>query len=80
MGKAVIVYSTPLCAPCEALKSYLRSKEVPFIVKDVMIDEKAAAHLESKNVRSTPALEIDGLLLAGNELKTSRIEEILGIA
>ena len=38
----VIVYSTPLCVPCDQLKSYLRERGVDFTAKDLMMDEDAA--------------------------------------
>jgi len=42
MSSEVIIYSTPLCAPCEQLKRYLSAMEVEFVVKDLLMDEEAA--------------------------------------
>ena len=42
MDREVIVYSTPLCGPCERLKGHLRAAGISFIVKDVLLDEEAA--------------------------------------
>ena len=56
MSNEVIIYSTPLCAPCEQLKRYLSAMEVEFIVKDLLMDEEAAELLDSKNIHSSPAL------------------------
>lgn len=61
----VIVYSTPLCAPCERLKRHLRDKGVAFKVVDIMMDEAAGAFLESRGIRSTPVLSVDGELIVG---------------
>jgi glutaredoxin len=61
----VIVYSTPLCAPCERLKRHLRERGVAFKVIDIMMDEEAGAFLESRGIRSTPVLSVDGELLGG---------------
>lgn len=77
MSRTVTVYSTPLCAPCERLKTYLRNKGVEFTVKDVMIDEAAAMFLEERNIRSTPVLAVDDEIIIGFDLK--RIAETLGI-
>lgn len=77
MPHTVTVYSTPLCAPCERLKAYLRNKGVEFTVKDVMIDEDAAMFLEERNIRSTPVLAVDDEIILGFDLK--RIAETLGI-
>jgi glutaredoxin-like protein NrdH len=65
MPREVVVYSTPLCAPCERLKAYLRAKGVAFTVRDVMVDEEAAMFLESRNIRSTPVLAIDDEIIVG---------------
>lgn len=79
MAREVIVYSTPLCAPCEALKSYLRRNEVAFEVKDLMMDEDAAEKLEGLGIRTSPALEVDGRILAGPTLTPDAVDELLGL-
>jgi len=43
----VIVYSTPLCAPCERLKRHLRERGVAFKVIDIMMDEEAGPFLKA---------------------------------
>ena len=63
--KEVVVYSAPLCAPCERLKRYLREKGIAFTVVDIMMDEEAGAFLESRGIRSTPVLSVDGELVVG---------------
>ena len=77
--KTVIVYSTPLCAPCEALKSYLKEQGVAFVAKDLMMDEDAADKLAALNIRSSPALEVDGEILAGSTLTQEKVNSLLGI-
>ncbi len=71
----VIVYSTPLCAPCERLKRHLRARGVAFSVVDIMMDEEAGAFLESRGIRSTPVLSIDGELIVGFD--PERIDQLL---
>jgi glutaredoxin len=73
--KKVTVYSTPLCAPCERLKGYLREKGVAFTVVDVLIDERAGAFLEERGIRTTPVLSVDGELVVGFD--PARIDELL---
>jgi glutaredoxin-like protein NrdH len=75
----VIVYSTPLCAPCERLKAYLRARRVAYRVSDLLLDEAAAERLEALGIRSAPALEIDGRILAGRELEPARLDTLLGL-
>ncbi len=71
----VIVYSTPLCAPCERLKRHLRERGVAFKVVDIMMDEEAGAFLESRGIRSTPVLSVDGELVVGFD--PERIDQLL---
>jgi len=78
--RAVTVYSTPFCAPCEGLKRFLAAHAVEFRVRDLMIDEEAQERLEAAGIRSTPALEVDGALYAAEQLEPQRLEEILGLA
>ena len=76
MNREIIVYSTPLCGPCERLKDHLRAVGVSFIVKDVLVDEQAAEFLESRNIRSTPVLSVDGELLEGYQ--PEKVDELIG--
>ena len=75
----VIVYSTPLCAPCEQLKGYLKAHNVAFVAKDRMVDEDAAAFIESRNIRSSPILQVDDILLYGPDLGHEKVDELLGL-
>ncbi len=79
MTRKVIVYSTPLCTPCEALKRFLRSHDVAFVAKDLMMDEVAAEYIESKSIRSTPVLQIDDQLYYGSDLSAERLEQLLAL-
>jgi len=72
----VIVYSTPLCAPCEGLKSYLKAKGVEFKVKDLLMDEEAAEYLADKNIRSTPVLQVDDEFVIG--FQKDKVDALLG--
>lgn len=77
MAREVIVYTTPLCAPCEMLKRILATEGVPFTVKDLMLDEAAAALMERHGIRSAPALGIDGEIYAGDDLRPDRLVALL---
>jgi glutaredoxin-like protein NrdH len=79
MADEVIVYSTPLCAPCEQLKGYLRAKGVAFVVKDLLMEEAAAERFEAMNIRSAPILEVDGELLFGPDLGPESVDKLLGL-
>ena len=75
----VIVYSTPLCAPCERLKAYLRERGVEFTAKDLMMDEDAAEFIDGRNIRTSPILQVGDALLHGAELEPQRIDALLGL-
>lgn len=77
--RSVIVYSTPLCAPCEQLKGYLRAHDVEFVAKDLMMDPEAAAFIEGHNIRSSPVLQVDDILLYGPDLGPEKVDELLGL-
>lgn len=74
----VIVYSTPLCIPCEELKRHLTANNVPFTLVDVLIDEDAAELLEDAGIYSSPAISIAGELFDGAD--AARVNALLKIA
>lgn len=80
MASDIVVYSTPLCAPCERLKQYLKAHGVPFVAKDLMMDEDAAEKIEDLGIRSSPVLEVDGKYYTGAQLTPESLERILGIS
>jgi glutaredoxin len=78
-GRRVIVYTTALCPPCDDLKAYLTSRDVPFETADPMMDEDAAEFLEDHNVRSAPALRVGDQVVGGGALTRERVDELLGL-
>jgi len=79
MAKKVVLYTTPMCGPCEQVKAYLEALEVEFEVIDVMMNEDAADLLDSKGIRSAPALSVGDEFAAGAALVPDRIDQMLGI-
>jgi arsenate reductase-like glutaredoxin family protein len=53
------------------------SAGIPCTVKDVLVDEAAAAFLESQNIYATPVLSVDGGLIVG--FRRERIDPALGL-
>jgi len=78
-NRDIIVYTSPFCAPCEQLKLFLTSHNVPFKVKDLLMDEDAQDRLDEARIRSTPALEVDGQIYAGDGLSQDKVKELLGL-
>ncbi len=77
MADSITVYTTPLCAPCEALKRALKARGIAFRTVDLLMDEDAADRLEEAGIRSAPALEVDGRLYAGAALADDRLDGLL---
>jgi glutaredoxin len=78
-ARDVVVYTTPFCVPCDALKRFLSAHDVPFRVRDLLMDEDAQDRLEAARIRSTPVLEIDGELHVGEALAPENVKRLLGI-
>ena len=77
--REVVVYTTPFCVPCEQLKRYLDSHGVPFTTRDLMMDEDAQDKIDDAGIRSTPILEVDGELYAGEALAPEKIATLLDL-
>ena len=67
-ARDVVVYSTPFCVPCEQLTRYLDTHGVSFTTRDLMMDEDAQDKIDDAGIRSTPILEVDGKLYAGDAM------------
>lgn len=79
MVRKIIVYSTPLCAPCDVLKRILTTEGFEFEVKDLLVDTTAAELVEAAGIRSVPVLGIDDELFAGDDLQPERLAAILDL-
>ena len=78
-NREIIVYTSPFCAPCEQLKRFLSAHDIQFEVKDLLMDEDAQDRLEEARIRSTPALEVDGVIYAGDALNQEKVRELLNL-
>ena len=79
MTPEIIVYTTPLCAPCEVLKRILTTEGLAFEIKDLMVDEAAAELMEKHGIRSAPALGINGEIYSGDDLNPDRLVALLDL-
>lgn len=78
-ARDVVVYTSPMCAPCEQLKRFLTQHGVAYRVRDLLMDEDAQDRLDEARVRSTPALEVDGHIYAGDALSPEKVKTLLGL-
>lgn len=74
----VIVYTTPNCPWCAAVKQYLTERGVPFTEVDVSQDYEAAMEMVRKSGQmGVPVVEIDGEIVVGFDRE--RIDRLLGL-
>lgn len=77
----VIVYKTSWCGVCRQVESYLDSKGVAYVAKDIEKDRAAAAELQAKAkakgvaTGSVPMIDVGGELLRGFDRK--RLDKLL---
>jgi glutaredoxin-like YruB-family protein len=64
MPHKVVVYSTPTCAWCHAVKDFLKENNVAFEDVDVSVDQKAAEEMAKKSGQmGVPVIDIDGKII-----------------
>jgi glutaredoxin-like YruB-family protein len=78
MANEVIVYTTPTCPWCQALKRYLEERDIPFDEVDVSSNIEAALEMvEKSGQQGVPVVEIDGEIVVGFDRE--RIDALLGL-
>jgi glutaredoxin len=80
----VIIYGASWCGPCHQAADYLKSRGVPYVMKDVEETPGAAAEMREKLARSghrggsIPVIDVRGQILIG--FSASSIEQALAKA
>lgn len=75
----VTVYTTPTCPYCNMVKQFLSQRGVPFVEKDVSVDQAAAMDMVRRTgQQGVPVTEIDGQLVIGFD--RPRLEQLLNQA
>lgn len=65
----VKVYTTPTCPWCVKVKTYLKSKNVPYVEVNVAADEKAQEEMiEKSGQMGVPVLDINGTIIIGYDV------------
>ncbi len=75
----VTVYSTAFCAPCDGLKNYLKSNNIKFATRDMMMEAEAAELIENMGIRSSPVLQVDDAFYYGADLNKDKLDVLLGL-
>ncbi|GET26356.1 glutaredoxin domain-containing protein [Prolixibacter sp. NT017] len=76
--KNVVVYSTPTCTYCNAIKSYFKENNIRFRDIDVSRDQKAAEEMVKRSgQQGVPQTLINGQVVVGFD--RPRINALLGI-
>lgn len=64
--KKIIIYSTPSCPFCVALKEFLKEKNIPFQDFDVSQDEEKLKEMVEKSGQfGVPVVDIEGEIVIG---------------
>jgi glutaredoxin-like YruB-family protein len=78
VDREVIVYTTPTCPWCQAVKRYLEERGIPYEEVDVSTDMEAAMEMIAKSgQQGVPVVEIDGEIVVGFDRE--RIDALLGL-
>jgi len=64
----ITVYSQPNCVPCKKVKTWLDSKEIAYVEKDVTADVAAFNELQALGYNSTPVVSTPTRAWAGIDL------------
>lgn len=76
--KNVVVYTTPTCTWCNAVKRHFQANGVNYREVDVSVNQKAAEEMVRKSgQQGVPQTEINGQIVVGFD--KSRINTLLGI-
>jgi len=76
--REVIVYTTPNCPWCAAVKQYLEERGISYTEIDVSRDQEAAMEMIRKSGQmGVPVVEIDGEIVIGFDKE--RLDYLLGL-
>ncbi len=76
--REVIVYTTPSCPWCSAVKQYLEERGISYTEIDVSQDQAAAMEMVRKSGQmGVPVVEIDGEIVIGFDKE--RLDYLLGL-
>ena len=65
-SNAITIYSTPTCGFCRMAKSYLDSKSIAYIDKDITTDSDAYNEVQDKSSQlGVPVIDIGGTVIVG---------------
>jgi len=78
MNHEVTIYTASTCSWCEAVKEYLRAREIDFEEVDVSTDmDRAQEIVERSGQYGVPVIEIDGEMVVGFD--RPRIDALLDL-
>ena len=76
--KNVVVYTTPTCTWCNAVKRHFQAKGIKFSEVDVSVNQKAAEEMVRKSgQQGVPQTDINGQIVVGFD--KTKINALLGI-
>ena len=78
MTSEIIVYSGIHCAPCDAVKAFLKERGFTYIEKNINKDKEARQELRNMGMASIPVTVIGEHTIQGFDRE--KLEEALGLA
>ena len=73
----ITVYTTPTCPYCNMVKQFLSQQDIPFVEKDVSVDQAAAMDMVRRTgQQGVPVTEINGQFVVGFD--RPKLEQLLG--
>lgn len=77
MSQEIIVYSGIHCAPCDAVKAFLKERGFSYVEKNINKDKEARQELRDMGMISIPVTVIGDHKIQGFERE--QLEEALGL-
>lgn len=75
---AVVVYTTPTCGFCVAVKRYLKDNKIRFREVDISGDPRSAAEMKRRSGQEgVPVIDANGRIIVGFDKR--RLDAALGI-
>ncbi len=76
--KNIILYTTPTCVYCKAVKEFFKDHGVEYVEKNVATDEQARDEMVKKAGQlAVPVVDVDGEIIIGFDRQ--KLSELLGV-
>ena len=79
MAKKIVVYTTPWCRDCKAVRRFLGERGIAYEEVDIEQHPEAAGIVMRFNdgMRKVPTLDVEGIFVSGDNFNAARFEKDL---